>query len=235
MTDRPADAAGWSDRRLERALAALADELVVPAAPEKLTFSTRRQARGRALAVAAAVLGVAVGVIATVPDTRDAVAGWLGLGSVRLERVAVPTEDRVGLPRLDDDVVAVDVDEALVEAGVTTEALDAAGLGRPDEAGRPPEGGVVLAWNEGSTTLWVLPAHDGPAVVKQLGAEDRAEVIAGVGEAAVLIEGDHVLSTPARELAADRVLWWIVSTREHRLESDRVGAELIAIGRALTS
>jgi hypothetical protein len=108
-------------------------------------------------------------------------------------------------------------------------------LGRPDEAGRPPEGGVVLAWKEGSTTLWVLPAHDGPAVVKQLGAEDRAEVIAGVGEAAVLIEGDHVLSTPARELAADRVLWWIVSTREHRLESDRVGAELIAIGRALTS
>ncbi len=235
MTELRPDFAGWSDGRIERALAALADELVVPAGPLDVTSSPRRgPARRRVLATAAVVLVMLVGIVAAVPDTREAVADWFGLGSVRLERVVVPAEEPRQLPRLGDDVVAVDVEAAMTEAGVTLAELDAAGLGRPDEAGRPPEGGIVLVWETDSTTLWVHSVTNGPELIKRLGADDTATRVARVGDAAVLIEGEHVLATPSRELAADRVLWWIVGDREHRLESDGTGSELIAIGRALS-
>lgn len=233
MTDLRLDAADWSDDRIERALAALADDLVVPDEPEDITAPPRRPALRRLLAAAAVALAAAAGIVAAVPDARDAVAGWFGLGSVRLERVALPAPQAGGLPRLTDGVVAVDVDQAMAEADVSLAALDAAGLGRPDEAGRPPEGGVVLVWRQGSTTLWIRTVEDAPMVIKRLADDDRAELVAGLGEAAVLIEGDHVLATPARELAADRVLWWVAGTREFRLESDRPGGELVDIGRAL--
>ena len=34
------------------------------------------------------------------------------------------------------------------------------------------------------------------------------------------MEGDHVLTTPSRSVAADRVLLWIDGDLEYRLESD---------------
>ena len=53
------------------------------------------------------------------------------------------------------------------------------------------------------------------------------------GEAAILIDGDHVLATPARTVAAGRVLWWVVDDVEHRLETDRSRADLLDMGRTL--
>jgi hypothetical protein len=222
----------WTDARLEAALAGLADELDVPDHP----LEVRRPAgprTGRVLAAAAAVVLVVALVVAALPAGRRAVAGWLGLGRVRVERVdpdlVVPTVVFA------DDVTPVDVDVALADSGIPTSAFDAAGLGRPERAGRPPEGGVVLSWDGGATTLWVRRAAEGGDgdIVKKLLVEAEAEPVPAIGDAALLIEGDHVLSTPARTVAADRVLWWILDDVEHRLESDRDRGALLVIGRTL--
>ena len=93
----------------------------------------------------------------------------------------------------------------------------------------------MLTWDDGATTLWVRRPDQGDdaGLVKQLIADAVAEPVEGIGEAAILIEGDHVVSTPARTVAADRVLWWIVEDVEHRLETDRSRADLLAMGRTL--
>ena len=224
----------WSDERIEAALAGLADELVVPDGPLDTDGPDRGRRPGRALlALAAAVLVLAL-VLAAVPAGRRAVAGWLGLGRVRVERIdpglEVPPESGFV-----DGVAPLDVGDALGAAGVQDGALAAAGLGRPAAAGRPPEGGVVLTWDDGATTLWVRRPDEGDeaGLVKKRIADAVAEPIEGIGEAAILIDGDHVLATPARTVAADRVLWWVVDDVEHRLETDRSRADLLDMGRTL--
>ena len=224
----------WSDERIEAALAGLADELVVPDGP----LDTVRPGRGHRpervlIGVAAAVIVLAL-VLSAVPAGRRAVAGWLGLGRVRVERID-PGLERPPESGFVDGVAPLDVDVALAAAGVEEPALDGAGLGRPEAAGRPPEGGVVLTWDDGATTLWVRRPDEGDDVglVKQLIADAVAEPVEGIGEAAILIEGDHVLATPARTVAADRVLWWVVDDVEHRLETDRSRADLLEMGRTL--
>lgn len=232
----------WSDERVEAALASLAEELVVPTA----ALETGRPATvgrfppgRRILLAAAAALLVVIAVVAAVPPARRTVAGWLGIGTVTLERVASPATAPTGLEPFDDGVPPLDVAVAVAASGLDERRLDTAGLGVPERAGRPPEGGILLAWDGDDTTLWIRApdevADAETAVIKRLDAEDRAERIAGVGDAALLIDGEHVLTTPARRVAADRVLWWVVDDVEHRLESDRPVAELIAIARALTN
>jgi len=225
----------WTDERMEAALAGLADELVVPTGPLDLT-PRRARRPGRWLLAAAAVAAVVALVAAVVPAGRRAVAGWLGLGRVTVERVdpgLAPPRERAGFA---EDVTPLDVDAALTAAAVDAATLDVAGLGRPEAAGRPPEGGVVLAWDGGATTLWVRRPEEGDdaMLVKRLTVDAVAEPVADVGEAAVLVDGAHELTTPARTVAADRVLWWIVDDVEHRLETDRPRAELVAMGRTLS-
>jgi hypothetical protein len=54
-----------------------------------------------------------------------------------------------------------------------------------------------------------------------------------LGDYAVLIDGAHVLDTPARRVAAGRVLWWLDDGRQWRLESEVDAATMRAVGRAL--
>ena len=49
------------------------------------------------------------------------------------------------------------------------------------------------------------------------------------------IEGDHVLDTPSRRVAAGRVLWWLDDGRQWRLESDLDAPAMLDIARALAS
>jgi hypothetical protein len=92
----------------------------------------------------------------------------------------------------------------------------------------------VLAWDDGATTLWVRgPGDDDAGVVKQLIGDAVATPVDGIGDAAIVIEGVHVLATPARTVAADRVLWWVVDGIEHRLETDHSRAVLLDTGRTL--
>ncbi len=213
-------AESWTDERLDAALVALGPWLEVPAMP------VRRSSRRWLLVAAALVLVVVAGVLVVAP-ARDTVARWFGLEVRRDE-----TPSTRPAATFDDGVVPFDVDAAVARTGLDADALAATSLGPPDAAGLPPEGGTLLAWERGATTLWVRVGEDGATVVKRLQQEGTADFV-DVGEVAVLIDGAHVLETPSRTVAAGRVLWWVSDDQEHRLESDLPADELLAIGRAL--
>jgi hypothetical protein len=100
----------------------------------------------------------------------------------------------------------------------------------------PPEGGVLLGWDDGES-LWVRPSADPLEVViqKLLDDYDTAARETGLGDAAVSVIGDHVLTTPRRRVAADSVVLWVDDGYEYRLETDAGRAELMATARAITT
>jgi hypothetical protein len=213
-------AEAWTDERLDAVLLSLGAELEVPA------FPARRASRRWVLVAAAVVLVVVAGVLVIAP-ARDTVARWFGL---EVRRDEVPTT----LPSstFDEGVAPLDVDVAIGRTGLDPAVLAATSLGPPDAAGAPPEGGTLLAWDRGDTTLWVRVGEGGADVVKRLQREGTAD-FQDVGDVSVLIEGAHVLETPSRTVAAGRVLWWVADGQEHRLESDLPAADLLAIARQL--
>jgi hypothetical protein len=218
----------WTDERLDAALFALADILDVPSDERLVVTRPAPRARRRwpLLVAAAVVLGV-IGVVAIAP-ARDTVARWFG---VSIER----DDGATARGSFADDVTAIDVDDAIARTGLTPAAFEATSLGRPDAAGIPPEGGVLLAWRDGATTLWVRSGDDDVVVVKKLVGSGGSELIDDLGDYAVLIDDDHVLDTPARRVAAGRVLWWLDEGRQWRLESDLDAATMLAVGRALAA
>jgi hypothetical protein len=218
----------WTDERLDAALFALADLLDVPSDERLVVARPAPRARRRwpLLVAAAVVLGV-LGVVAIAP-ARDTVARWFG---VRVER----DDGATARGSFVDDVTAIDVDDAIARTGLTPAAFDATSLGRPEAAGIPPEGGVLLAWRDGTTTLWVRSGDDDVVVVKKLVGSGGSQLIEDLGDYAMLIDDDHVLDTPARRVAAGRVLWWLDEGRQWRLESDLDAAAMLAVGRALAA
>jgi hypothetical protein len=218
----------WTDERLDAALFAVADILDVPSDERLVVARPAPRARRRwPLLVAAAVVLVVIGVVAIAP-ARDTVARWFG---VSIER----DDGATARGSFADDVTAIDVDDAIARTGLTPAAFDATSLGRPDAAGIPPEGGVLLAWRDGATTLWVRSGEDDVVVVKKLVGSGGSELIEDLGDYAILIDDDHVLDTPARRVAAGRVLWWLDDGRQWRLESDLDAATMLAVGRALAA
>jgi len=198
----------------------------------------RRRARRARRLLVAAVIVAAVGVVGSaVAPVREAVAGWLGIGSTEIVRVPpgegedVGEGDPSGLPHLGDDLVPVD--QASAERRLQDPLPDTSetGLGPAEVLALPPEGGVIMAWDDGATTLWVRgderPA--GEIVSKLLTFDDRLERIDGLGEDAAIVEGAHVLGTPQRRLAAGTVLVWIDDGFEYRLESDLGRERMLAI------
>ena len=231
----------WTSARMDDALTALADVLDVPDAdalapftpdlpdtPEPAAAAPRampQRWRRVAVLVAAAAVVLAVLVVA-IPPARDTVARWFG---VRVER----DDGAPATGSFTDDVAPLPVDDALTAAGLDAAALDAAGLGRPAAAAVPPEGGVLLAWDDGATTLWVRPGDDDVVVVKQVGDDAATGYVAGLGDYAVRFDGNHALDTPWRRVAAGRVLWWLDDGRQWRLESDLDATAMLAAARAL--
>lgn len=230
--------APWTDERIESALGSLADVLEVPGPSpiERGAPSLRRLRRRRVLAAAAAVLAV-IALSVAVPSTRRAMAEWFGLRKMEVRFVGDRAADPDGLPRFADGVAAISVDDALATVGLDGTRLVDVGLGPPEFAGQPPEGGVLVAWDR-DTTLWIRPLRPPPdaseLVTKQLSVDDAALPIAEIGDGAVYVDGEHVLATPSRRVAADRILWWIDDGTEYRLESDRPLDELVEIAQGLS-
>ena len=219
-------AEAWTEERLDAALFALADVLDVPG-DERVVIDRQptRKRRHWPLLVAAAIVVIAVGVVAIAP-ARDTVARWFG---VRVERDDGAT--RRG--SFADGVTPIDVGDAMARTPLDASAFDASPLGRPDAAGVPPEGGVLLGWREGATTLWVRPGDDDIMVVKKVIGSGEGRLIDDLGDYAALIDGDHVLETPTRRVAAGRVLWWLDEGRQWRLESELDTATMLAVAHAL--
>lgn len=229
----------WTDERLAAVLASVGEHLdtSVRRASGPGRGSPARRNRG-VLAVAAAVALLALVVGSLVAPVREAVADWLGIGSTGIERV--PAADRrgdpAGLPSLDEDLAALSAEDAEAALGRSLPDVDdVVGLGPPDRVVRAPEGGVILAWDRAETTLWVHETLDDAEIsMQKLGTmSTRIETVEGLGEAALSLEGAHVLATPDRRLAAANVVIWIEDGFEHRLESHLPVAEIVEMARSI--
>lgn len=219
----------FSDLRLEAILASVGEHLVVTVESSRAEGPSRWPRR---LAVAAAVLVVALVATLAVAPARDAVARWLGIGSTRIERVpdaTVPAD----LPTITGGLSPATGEEAEHALGGALPVVEA--LGPPEASYVSPEGGVILVWSEGQTTLWVRDPDFEPAlfVKKLLDAGEPAELVAGVGDEALLVEGTHILETPHRRLAAGTVLLWVDDGQEYRLESNLDRATMLDVARSV--
>jgi hypothetical protein len=233
----------WTDEQLALVLASVGEHLVLidePApehgSPVPSSGAGSESWRRQGMAVAAAVvLVVALAVGALVAPVREAVADWLGLGSTRIEQTPDGRSDPAGLPSLDATLVPVTPAAAAAELGQPLPEIDTTLLGAPNLVALAPEGGVIMGWDQGETTLWVRRLGD-PADVwmhKLASLDVRIEQVDGLGDAALSVEGDHVLATPDRRLAADTVVLWIDVGLEYRLESDLDLETMLDIARAV--
>ncbi len=224
----------FSDARLEMVLTSVGEHLVVVPARSTTATSSAASPWPRRLAVAAAVLVVALVATLVVAPAREAVARWLGIGSTRIERVPDGTSDPSGLPTISSALTPATVEEAEEALGGALPVVEA--LGPREAVYVAPEGGVILSWPEGSTTLWIRDPDFEPTIfVKKLvDAGEPAESIQGVGDEALLVEGSHILETPHRRLAANTVLLWVDGDKEYRLESDLDRDSMIEIAQSVS-
>ena len=220
----------FSDARLEEILMSVGAHLDVgaPAAPSVHRHSTwlRRLAVAAVILIALLVVGLAVAPV------RSAVADWLGIGSTHVVKVPGGV-DTSGLPLIQERLRPVSRDEA---EGVLRRPLPTvAALGDPQIVVLPPEGGVLMGWTEGNTTLWVHPIDIDPELFLQklVAVGENVEPVEGVGDAALYVEGTHILETPGRRLAARSVLLWVQDGVEYRLESDLSRDEMIDVAKSV--
>ena len=117
-----------------------------------------RSARSRRwLAIAAAIVAVLVGATLAIAPVREAVADFLGIGSTEIEVVPESEADPAGLPTIDAGLVDITTSAAESRLGQALPDVAPTSLGEPDRIMAMPEGGVLLAWADGATTLWI---HD---------------------------------------------------------------------------
>jgi hypothetical protein len=111
-----------------------------------------------------------------------------------------------------------------------------AALGAPDLVGTPPEGGVVLAWTDARTSLWIHDEPNGAAIyTKYAFAGTQVERVSGLGDAALWVGGLHVFQSPHRTVASDATLMWIEGRLEYRLEADRSYDDMFVLARSLAA
>lgn len=194
--------------------------------------ASRRVVTSRRVLAVAAVFVMIVAVGAVVSPVRDAVADWLGLRHVEISYEPIDPVDDLDEVFID-GVEPIDLDAALRRSGLDIETVAGSRLGTPELAGLPPEGGggAVFQWASGATTLWARDDATGilNPVSKGVGPHVDVEPIGGLGDDAVLIEGEHRLHTPVRDVVAGNVLWWRSGDREFRLESALPGDEMVEI------
>ena len=137
--------------------------------------------------VAVLVVGLAVAPV------REAVADWLGIGSTHVVKVPGGV-DTTGLPSIQEGLAPVSRDEA--ERALTHPVPIVDALGEPRLLVLSPEGGVIMGWTEGDTTLWVRPSGVDPKVFLQK--------LVAVGEHVEPVEGWERLRSMSRALTCSR-------------------------------
>lgn len=207
---------------------------------------SRAMVRLRKLLVVWVVLLVlALGVIVT--PVREAVADMLGIGSTRIDYVPAEDADTSSLSPLHDELTPSDRSGAEAELGRALPTVASGSLGEPDLIAVPEEGGAILAWRRGATTLWIRQAEPANQMLKSLPMSDGSsgsdvagtdtptsvEPVDDLGREALLIDGDHVLTTPSRKVAASTVLLWLDDEWEYRLESALDPDTLLTLARRL--
>lgn len=226
-----------TDARLEAILRSVGDHLDVgdEAPVARVRSIARRPGRHRHLVGAAAALLVVVAVGLALAPVRRTVATWLSIGDTEITmQVADHTSDPSGLPTLVDGAERYPLEEAAPSI-VPGDAVRGTPLGPPDGIAVPAEGGVLLLWSQGSTTLWIRrPDVDAGTLFRKLvDVGDDVGRVDRLGDGALAVRGVHVLVTPSRRVAANTVLLWTERAREYRLESDLPLDEMITVARAI--
>lgn len=232
------------DARLEAVLHSVGQHLVVDDQasahdPRNSECRTQRKHvvqhlewRSRALLIAAAFVALTLTAVVVDP-VRRTLAGWFSIGHTEITLDG--TVDSGELPELQEGAVAITANEAARRLGRPLPIADDTRLGVPEAIVTPAEGGVLLVWPTGSTTLWIQPVGlAGDVLYKKLvDAGESPAPVDDLGDGALSITGDHVLRTPQRQLAADTVVLWTRDGLEFRLESDLDGDEMVHIARSL--
>lgn len=221
------------DAQLVRALEDVGGHLADPAAPYLATRvrarleteSAPRPAPSRWVRLLAAGVGVAVvvsAVLALSPATRRAVAGWLGLRGVEIERVDEPPPTALGGEL--DLGEPVSMREAERRAEFDLVLLPGNRFGPPDELYfvDAPSGGRVDALYRSGTTLPILLTEfrgdtEAPMIRKTVGDDVVVEPVTIDGREGVWLEGGpHTVTfldengeqiTDNTRLAGNTLIW----------------------------
>ncbi len=225
----------WSDARLAQVLASVGEHLDTDPAT---TIGRERDpvwSPWHWLAAAAATVALLVGLTLAIAPVREVVADFLGIGSTKVEVVPEPEADPSGLPTIDEGLRVISPSAAESLLGNALPDVAATRLGEPEQIAAMPEGGVLLVWSDGATTLWI---HDGSIpgdmlYSKLIDAGQDARAIDDLGDAALMVTGEHILETPNRRVKAATVVLWTDAETEYRLESDLGPTTMVDIARDL--
>jgi len=188
--------------------------------PATVADGSWRPARRRVL-VAAIVVGLLAGSIASIPPARRAVGGWLRAGRIEVSVDPRATIDPA-LPSFLDDAAPIDPADRAAVLGQVPPDLESTSLGSPTGWWTVPEGGVVATWAEGTTSLWILPVDipDYWFIDKSVETADAVTDLPDLGDGGFAVAWTHLMETPHRLVAADAVVVWSGGTLMFRLESD---------------
>jgi hypothetical protein len=221
------------DERLAAVLASIGAHLVVDGSAGADVPSDRRRL-WRPLLVAAVTLAVVAGAVVAIAPARRAVSGWFRIG--RIELGVDRRTDSTGLPALTE--AARPIDPAIADdlLGRAMPDLDDSPLGAPSDWWTIPEGGVLVGWPDGETSLWVSTTVDGGEFVdKVVAAEADVTELPDLGDGGAAVRGSHVLRTPHRRVAADGVVIWVDGGLTWRLEGTAELGTLVDVARDLVS
>jgi hypothetical protein len=222
---------GVDDERLAAVLASVGAHLVVDDVDAALPAT--RRSPWRPLLVAAALVAMVAGAVLAIAPARRAVGEWFGVGRihVELDRAAEPA----GLPAFTDAAERIDPTAADRALGRPMPTVTGTSLGAPRDWSTVPEGGVLVGWPDGDTTLWVVVVEgDAGDMLKKVGSRDNVITeLPDLGDGGLALSGEHVLQTPHRRVGATSVVVWTRGDLMMRLDGTRPTAELIAIATEL--
>ena len=237
---------------LERELAALADWVEFPSAPDVLPGVTGRIVRRRriqraGLSLAIAVVAVAAAVFAASPDARSSILRWIGIQGVEIERVPTlpPVASMSGTEAFGRPTTQAAAREAV---DFRLRLPELAGLGRPDRVyvdGGVPDGLVTFVWGPRGRPRLLLSEWRGNTkvhfhkLVKFAASTKRVRVdgdpgiwVSGLPHAVFFRDANGFFAeTPVR--LAGNVLLWMRGDLSYRLELDAPLADALTVAQAL--
>jgi hypothetical protein len=202
--------------------------------------SRRRVGLRRPLAIALALLLLAAATAAAVPGVRDPVLEWLGLRSVRIERVPRPLPEPPGSSL----ALGAHTTLASARARLAFSPLLPSGLGRPTVYYDRfvPGGQLGLVYRGGRVFVTeVVGGLESPYLEKFLGPAAKIERLRVAGERALWIKGLHQYAyldragqiRPDTVRTAGSVLLWRRGKLLLRLEGARSRAAALRVATSL--
>lgn len=231
-----------TDDRLAVVLASVGRHLVIDRTPDGECAPTELQRRRwctacrRMVAAAAAVL-VLTGAVASIAPARRAVGGWLRAGGIDISVDPEVGHTDSDLPSFIDGATGIEPGRIAALLGRPPPDLAVTSLGEPGGWWTVPEGGVVATWDQGETSLWIVPtdAQQSRMIDKFAASTDTVTGLPQLGDGGFAVGGTHELQTRHRRVAADSVVAWSGGGLTFRLESSIDLDDLISIAEAIAA